>query len=79
LLLLAGCSSPKLQTPQTASQQFSTLGSNHDKAIAKNFYSLGAGDAARRWYWSNIEGRSMSAASLGDAQAVPPPDNSGHQ
>ena len=59
---------------QTASQQFSVLGSNREKAIAKNFYGLGAGDAAKRWYWSDIEGRSMGSQSIGEAQA-PPPDN----
>ena len=58
---------------QTASQQFSVLGSNREKAIAKNFYGLGAGDAAKRWYWSDIEGRSMGSQSIGEAQA--PTDN----
>jgi hypothetical protein len=57
LLLAAGCSTPKLPSNQTASAQFSTLGSNREKWIASNFYGLGEGDAVKRWYWRESEGR----------------------
>jgi hypothetical protein len=70
LLLLASCSTPKLQTAQTASQQFAALGSNREKGIAKNFYSLGQGDAVKRWYWDNIEGHAERPVSS-EAQAQP--------
>ena len=68
--LLASCSTPKLQTAQTASQQFAALGSNREKGIAKNFYSLGQGDAVKRWYWDNIEGHAERPVSS-EAQAQP--------
>src|SRR5580704_18237196 len=70
LLLLVSCTAPKLQTAQTASQQFAALGSNREKGIAKNFYSLGQGDAVKRWYWDNIEGHAERPVSS-EAQAQP--------
>jgi hypothetical protein len=57
LFFLAGCATPKLPSNQTASAQFSALGSNREKWIAKNFYDLGSGDAVKRWYWRESEGR----------------------
>jgi hypothetical protein len=54
-LLLTGavcsCASTKLPNTQTAAEQFSVLGSR-EKAIARNFYDLGSGDAIRRLYWA---------------------------
>ena len=70
LLLLVSCTAPKLPTAQTASQQFAALGSNREKGIAKNFYSLGQGDAVKRWYWDNIEGHAERPVST-EAQAQP--------
>ena len=70
LLLLVSCTTPKLPTAQTASQQFAALGSNREKGIAKNFYSLGQGDAVKRWYWDNIEGHAERPVSS-EAQAQP--------
>ena len=70
LLLLVSCTTPKLPTAQTASQQFAALGSNREKGIAKNFYSLGQGDAVKRWYWDNIEGHAERSVSS-EAQAQP--------
>lgn len=45
-----GCASPKWQGSHTAADQFSSL-SNGQKAVAKNFYNLGQGDAMMRWYF----------------------------
>ena len=70
LLLLVSCTTPKLPTAQTASQQFAALGSNREKGIAKNFYALGQGDAVKRWYWNNIEGHAERPVSS-EAQAQP--------
>ena len=70
LLLLVSCTTPKLPTAQTASQQFAALGSNREKGIAKTFYSLGQGDAVKRWYWDNIEGHAERPVSS-EAQAQP--------
>src|SRR5580693_8616375 len=77
-LLLASCSTPKLQTAQTASQQFAALGSRREKGIAKNFYSLGQGDAVKRWYWNNIEGLAERPVSS-EAQAQQPDSGLQHK
>ena len=48
---LSSCASTKLPNTQTAAEQFSVLGSR-EKAVARNFYELGSGDAIRRLYWA---------------------------
>ena len=48
---LSSCGSTKLPNTQTAAEQFSVLGSR-EKAVARNFYDLGSGDAIRRLYWA---------------------------
>jgi hypothetical protein len=48
---LSSCASTKLPNTQTAAEQFSVLGSK-EKAVARNFYDLGSGDAIRRLYWA---------------------------
>ena len=48
---LSSCASTKLPNTQTAAEQFSVLGSR-EKAVARNFYDLGSGDAIRRLYWA---------------------------
>jgi hypothetical protein len=78
LLLLVSCTTPKLPTAQTASQQFAALGSNREKGIAKNFYSLGQGDAVKRWYWDNIEGHAERPVSS-EAQAQQPDSGLQHK
>ena len=50
-LVLAGCSTPRLPNSQTASEQFSRLGPG-EKAVARTFYDLGAGDEIKRLYWA---------------------------
>src|ERR1700726_3671088 len=75
LLLLVSCTTPKLPTAQTVSQQFAALGGNREKGIAKNFYSLGQGNAVKRWYWDNIEGH----AERSEAQAQQPDSGLQHK
>lgn len=48
---LSSCASTKLPNTQTAAEQSSVLGSR-EKAVARNFYDLGSGDAIRRLYWA---------------------------
>ena len=48
---LSSCASTKLPNTQTAAEQFSVLGAR-EKAVARNFYDLGSGDAIRRLYWA---------------------------
>jgi hypothetical protein len=48
---LSSCASTKLPSTQTAAEQFSVLGAR-EKAVARNFYDLGSGDAIRRLYWA---------------------------
>ena len=48
---LSSCASTKLPNTRTAAEQFSVLGSK-EKAVARNFYDLGSGDAIRRLYWA---------------------------
>src|SRR5437016_3648594 len=48
---LSSCTSTKLPNTQTAAEQFSVLG-GREKAIARNFYDLGSGDAIKRLYFA---------------------------
>jgi hypothetical protein len=48
---LSSCASTKLPNTRTAAEQFSVLGTR-EKAVARNFYDLGSGDAIRRLYWA---------------------------
>ena len=48
---LSSCASTKLPNMRTAEVQFSALGAR-EKAVARNFYDLGSGDAIRRLYWA---------------------------
>ena len=68
VLGLAGCSTPQLRTQHTAAEEFSKLGSNHDKSIAKNFYDLGQGDAVKRWYWSDRDQQAYGSSGSADAK-----------
>jgi hypothetical protein len=62
---LCSCASTKLPNTQTAAEQFSVLGSR-EKAVARNFYDLGSGDAIRRLYWAQRASQQYNAAA--DAQ-----------
>jgi hypothetical protein len=62
---LCSCASTKLPNTQTAAEQFSVLGSG-EKAVARNFYDLGSGDAIRRLYWAQRASQQYNAAA--DAQ-----------
>jgi hypothetical protein len=65
-MLLEGCSTPKLPNSQTASEQFSRLGTG-EKRIARTFYDLGAGDEIRRLYWAQRRAQETG----GNASAEP--------
>ena len=58
---LSSCASTKLPNTQTAAEQFSVLGSR-EKAVARNFYDLGSGDAIRRLYWAQRASQQYNAA-----------------
>ena len=62
---LCSCASTKLPNTQTAAEQFSVLGSR-EKAVARNFYDLGSGDAIRRLYSAQRASQQYNAAA--DAQ-----------
>jgi hypothetical protein len=62
---LSSCASTKLPNTQTAAEQFSVLGSR-EKAVARNFYDLGSGDAIRRLYWAKRASQQYNSTS--DAQ-----------
>jgi hypothetical protein len=62
---LSSCASTKLPNTQTAAEQFSVLGSR-EKAVARNFYDLGSGDAIRRLYWAQRASQQYNSTS--DAQ-----------
>ena len=62
---LSSCASTKLPNTQTATEQFSVLGSR-EKAVARNFYDLGSGDAIRRLYWAQRASQQYNSTS--DAQ-----------
>ena len=62
---LSSCASTKLPNTQTAAEQFSVLGSR-EKAVARHFYDLGAGDVIRRLYWAQRASQQYNAAA--DAQ-----------
>jgi hypothetical protein len=64
-LLLVGCSTPQLPNSQTASEQFSRLGSA-EKRVAAKFYDLGQGDAVKRLYWA--QRRAQESGSTVDVQ-----------
>jgi hypothetical protein len=50
--LASACSTPRLQTANTAAEQFAALKGNGQRAIAKNFYELGKGDEVKQLYWA---------------------------
>ncbi|HEY2423929.1 MAG TPA: hypothetical protein VGH55_07480 [Chthoniobacterales bacterium] len=62
---LSSCASTKLPNTQTAAEQFSVLGSR-EKAVARNFYDLGSGDAIRRLFWAQRASQQYNSTS--DAQ-----------
>lgn len=62
---VSSCASTKLPNTQTAAEQFSVLGSR-EKAVARNFYDLGSGDAIRRLYWAQRASQQYNSTS--DAQ-----------
>jgi hypothetical protein len=62
---LSSCGSTKLPNTQTAAEQFSVLGSR-EKAVARNFYDLGSGDAIRRLFWAQRASQQYNSTS--DAQ-----------
>jgi hypothetical protein len=62
---LSSCASTKLPNTRTAAEQFSVLGSK-EKALARNFYDLGSGDAIRRLYWAQRASQQYNGAA--DAQ-----------
>ena len=64
--VLTSCASTKLPNSSTASERFSVL-SGSQKAVAREFYDLGAGDAVRRLYW----GQRAAQASNGVSDADP--------
>jgi hypothetical protein len=66
---MSSCAPVGLPNSQTASEQFSVLG-YHEKAIARNFYDLGSGDAMKRLYWAQRNLEQYHAGGLADA---PPP------
>jgi hypothetical protein len=49
---LCSCTSVKLPNNGTAAEQFAGLSGNGQRAIAKNFYELGAADQVKRLYWA---------------------------
>jgi hypothetical protein len=49
---LCSCASEKLSKSGTAAEQFAGLNGNGQRAIAKNFYELGASDEVKRLYWA---------------------------
>ena len=59
---LSSCASTKLPNTQTAAEQFSVLGSR-EKAVARNFYDLGSGDAIKRLYWAQRRAQETSGVS----------------
>jgi hypothetical protein len=58
---IPGCSTPTLPNSQTASEQFSKL-NRCQKAIASNFYDLGAGDTVKRLYWAQRRAQESGTA-----------------
>jgi hypothetical protein len=62
---LSSCTNTKLPNTQTAAEQFSVLGSG-EKAVARNFYDLGSGDAIRRLYWA--QRRAQETGGVSDAE-----------
>ena len=64
-LSLGACTTPQLPNSQTAAEQFSKL-NRGQKAIASNFYDLGAGDTVKRLYWA--QRRAQESGGTADAQ-----------
>ena len=67
VIWLSSCASTKLPNSSTASERFSVL-SGPQKAVAREFYDLGSGDAVRRLYW----GQRAAQQSNGLSEADPP-------
>src|SRR5208282_6380620 len=69
VIAVSGCatSRPRLVNQEDAQIEFSKLGSG-GRAIASQFYNLGAGDTIRRLYWN--QRASQQNASTADAPPV---------
>lgn len=52
LFALAACSSARLPIAHTAADEFAALHGNGQRAIARDFYDYGQGDATKRLYWA---------------------------
>ena len=66
VLSMAGCatSPPRLVNQEDAQVQFAKLGSG-GRAIASQFYNLGAGDSIKRLYWA--QRRAQESGATADA------------
>ena len=62
---VSACSTPHLPNSQTASEQFSRLGTA-EKRVATTFYDLGQGDAVKRLYWA--QRRAQETGGTADVQ-----------
>lgn len=51
-LCVSACSSPRLPIAHTAADEFAGLRGNGQRAIARDFYDYGQGDATKRLYWA---------------------------
>jgi hypothetical protein len=51
-IALCSCSTVRLPNSGTAAEQFAGLNGDGQRAIAKNFYELGASDEVKRLYWA---------------------------
>jgi len=67
VIAVSGCatSRPRLVNQEDAQIEFSKLGSG-GRAIASQFYNLGAGDSIKRLYWS--QRRAQESGATADAQ-----------
>ena len=65
VVFLSSCASTKLPNSSTASERFSVL-SGSQKAVAREFYDLGAGDTIRRLYWHQRDSQQTSGVSEAD-------------
>ena len=64
-VVLTSCASTKLPNSSTASERFSVL-SGSQKAVAREFYDLGSGDAVRRLYWGQRAAQASNGVSDAD-------------
>src|SRR5271157_5369896 len=64
---VSACSTPRLPNSETASEQFSRLGTA-EKRVATAFYELGQGDTVKRLYWAQ---RRAQETGSGVAEASP--------